>query len=236
MTAFPDIIVLAGGLGTRLKSVVKDLPKPMAPIADRPFLEWLLDYITPLNPSKVILSTGYKHELIQACFGNKYGKVNLEYCVEDTPLGTGGGIKKALKSAKSENVLVLNGDTFFRMDHKDFYAKHLESKSLFSMALKPMGQPYRYGTVGLSNGRIINFNEKDPKLEHGLINTGVYMLNREIISKFPETERFSFEKDFLETSVDLLNMNGFVYDTYFIDIGIPEDYNKANNEFPKLFS
>jgi len=231
---FPDIIILAGGFGTRLQSVVKDVPKPMAPIADKPFLQWLLEYLTPFKPGQIILSTGYKHDSIESYFGKHFKGIPINYSIENEPLGTGGAIKKAMTLVKTKNALVLNGDTFLRIKHLEFFNFHCLNNSIFTMALKPMENPTRYGTVTCDQNRIVQFNEKDEKCENGLINTGVYLLSAMVSEHFPVEEKFSFEKDFLEPKSNELNMHCFVTDAYFIDIGIPEDFQKANNEFPKL--
>lgn len=236
MEAFPDIIILAGGFGTRLQSVVKDVPKPMASVAGKPFLEWLINYLTFLNPNKIILSTGYKHQTIEDHFGNNFKNIPIVYSIETDPLGTGGAIKKAFDLVTTENCLVLNGDTFLKIDHLNFLNFHNKSKALFSMALKPMENPYRYGTVETKGDLINKFNEKNPELLEGLINTGVYLMNKGIFGYFPEQEKFSFETDFMEQKTGEIKMMSFITDDYFIDIGIPEDYKKAQDEFPNLFN
>ncbi|MFM9944517.1 MAG: nucleotidyltransferase family protein [Bacteroidia bacterium] len=236
MGLFPDILILAGGFGTRLQSVVKDVPKPMAPVAGKPFLEWLLNYLEFLKPNKIILSTGYKHETIAGYFGNNFKNIPIDYSVETDPLGTGGAIKRAFNFVESQNFLVLNGDTFLQIDHLNFLNYHIKSKALFSMALKPLKNPTRYGTVETSGESIKKFNEKNPDLSQGLINTGVYLMNKMIISHFPLQEKFSFETNFMELKTGEIEMKGFITDDYFIDIGIPEDYKKANDEFPNLFN
>lgn len=236
MEQFPDIIILAGGFGTRLQSVVKDVPKPMAPVAGKPFLEWLIEYISVLNPNKIILSTGYKHETIEAHFGKSFKNIPIVYSIETNPLGTGGAIKKAFDLVTTDNSLVLNGDTFLQIDHLNFLNSHNISKALFSMALKPMKKPARYGTVETKGDTIKKFNEKNPELSEGLINTGVYLMNKELFKYFPEQEKFSFETDFMERKTGEIEMKSYVTDDYFIDIGIPEDYKKANDEFPILFN
>jgi len=235
-SAFPEIIILAGGFGTRLQSIVKDVPKPMAPIAGKPFLYWLLNYISKYNPPKIILCTGYKHEVIEDYFGNLFEGIPLVYSIETEPLGTGGAIKKAFDLTTCERLIALNGDTFFKMDYKAFLEFHLNNKSEFTMALKPLNKPARYGTVILNDLKIVSFKEKNPDLDQGLINTGVYLFNQTIVQKFPNLLKFSFENDFMEKQTHSMIINGFVSENYFIDIGIPEDFKKANDEFPGLFN
>jgi D-glycero-alpha-D-manno-heptose 1-phosphate guanylyltransferase len=234
-SSFPEIIILAGGFGTRLQSVVKDVPKPMAPIAGKPFLHWLLQYISKYNPPKIILCTGYKHEIIEEYFGNSFKGIPLAYSIEKEPLGTGGAIKKAISLTSTNQIIALNGDTFFQMDYTAFLEFHLNQKGEFSMALKPIKKPARYGTVILNGSKIESFQEKNPELEHGFINTGVYIFNQSVAEKFPGMQKFSFESDFMEKQTKSILMTGYVCENYFIDIGIPEDFQKANNEFTKLF-
>lgn len=231
----PDIIILAGGFGTRLQSVVNEVPKPMAPIAEKPFLEWLLKYLAPFKPKKFILSTGYLHQVIEDYFGNSFEGIPVVYSRETEPLGTGGAIKKALSLVNTEDALVLNGDTFLKVDHHEFYQFHIQHDAIFSMVLKPMEKPTRYGTVTCNINRIENFNEKNEHCEFGLINTGVYLMNKMVEAYLPESEKFSFEKEFLEVQTPSIIMQGFNSDAYFIDIGIPDDFHRANNEFTKLF-
>lgn len=231
----PDIIILAGGFGTRLQSIVKEVPKPMAPIAEKPFLHWLLKYLITFNPKQFILSTGYMHEVIENYFGNSFEGIPVVYSQETEPLGTGGAIKKAMSLVNTEDALVLNGDTFLKVNHHEFYQFHIQQEAIFSMVLKPMDKPTRYGTVACKLNTIEQFNEKNEHCDFGLINTGVYLMNKMIDAYLPENEKFSFEKEFLEVQTQSLNMQGFKSDAYFIDIGIPEDFHRANNEFKTLF-
>lgn len=226
-------IILAGGFGTRLKSVVADVPKPMASVCERPFLAYIMDYLAKANFSKVVLSIGYKGEVIQSYFGNQYKGIAVDYAVEATPLGTGGGILNATATFDESPILVLNGDTFFDVQLEDFYRFYKESKADLVFALKPMIDFERYGTVVLNqSNRIIQFKEKQYQ-QSGLINGGAYILKQSIFKNqgFSIGQRFSFEADFLEKYVGALNFTGFVQDRYFIDIGIPEDYAQAQIDF-----
>ncbi len=224
-------IILAGGFGTRLQSVVKDLPKPMAPVNGKPFLEYVLKYCALNGITKCILSVGYKSDLIQNYFRNKFLNMELEYCVEENPLGTGGAIKAAMKFTDAEEILILNGDTFFDVPVNEMYLLHKKNNSDLSIALKPMKNFDRYGIVNIeSDFSISGFEEKAFRID-GNINGGIYIANRNMMNHFPDSEKFSFEKEFLETKIGKVEMSGFVFDNYFIDIGIPEDYQKAQNEF-----
>lgn len=225
-------IVLAGGLGTRLRGVINDLPKPMAMINGKPFLHYLFLYLTKQRIPKAILSVGYKAGVIEAYFGDKYLDVEIEYCREEEPLGTGGGIKLAFERVTG-NAFVLNGDTFFDVDLPTLAQFHTESGADISLGLKAMQQFDRYGTVELQGNRIVKFEEKKP-VEQGVINGGVYYFNRSVFDGVEE-KKFSFEKEVLEKYVGTKQINGKVFNDYFIDIGIPEDYQKAQTDFVKLF-
>lgn len=226
-----EAIILAGGKGTRLQSVVADVPKPMAQVADRPFLEFLLDELVAANCERVVLSVGYKWEVIKEHFGTEYRGINIGYAVENEPLGTGGAIMLALQKAESDHVLVLNGDTYFEVDLNGFMEAHHASKSPLSIGLKRMENPDRYGTVELSGDRILRFNEKITGLDSGLINAGVYALDKQAFSELDLPTKFSFEAEILEKLVGSWNFHGFEAREFFIDIGIPEDYRKADAYF-----
>jgi D-glycero-alpha-D-manno-heptose 1-phosphate guanylyltransferase len=221
-----EAIVLAGGLGTRLRSVITDLPKPMAPIGDKPFLEYILKYLQKNGISKVILSVGYKWETIKEYFGNSFENIELIYSIEDAPLGTGGAIKKAMSEVVSEKVYIINGDTFFDVDLKSLI---LKDNSKLMLSLKHMEKFDRYGCVKSdANNLVIAFTEKGYK-EIGNINGGIYLASKDIFNGFNLKNMFSFE-DFMQNNFKQLNISSTVFDNYFIDIGIPEDYEKAQNE------
>lgn len=222
-----EVIILAGGLGTRLKGVIDDIPKPMAPVNGKPFLEVLLNNLNKQSFKSVTLSVGYKWEVIKDYFGEKYKDIDIKYSIEKDPLGTGGGISQAMNNTHSSNYLILNGDTLFDIDFTDFKNFHLSNNSDISLALKNMHKPYRYGTVELNLNRITQFVEKR-EIDDGLINCGVYIINNKIKKEFPRG-RFSFEK-FMENNTKKLILNGKIYSDYFIDIGIPEDYAKIQDD------
>lgn len=227
-----EAIVLAGGKGTRLQSVVSNVPKPMAPIGEKPFLALLLQYLQSQGIEKVVLSVGYMYEIIQETFGNSYNGLVISYSVETEPLGTGGAIAKAMTMTEGENVLVLNGDSFIKVELEEI-EKHIPcSKNESLLVLKEMRNISRYGSVVLENDVITAFEEKQFK-EKALINAGVYVLNKDIFKDKHLPEKFSFEKDFLEKEVEKGNLKGIVTNGYFIDIGVPEDYQKAQIELVK---
>ncbi len=226
-----EAIILAGGLGTRLRDAVPDLPKCMAPVAGRPFLFYVINYLRSQGIEKFIFSLGYRHEVIQEYLTNQFSTLNYECTIEEEPLGTGGAIQLACTKATEENVLITNGDTIFKIDIEKLAAVHYENAADATLALKPMADFDRYGIVEINEeNAITNFQEKQ-FCKQGNINGGTYILK---VKSFLETEwptKFSFEKDFLETQQ--FRLFGSVQDEYFIDIGIPEDYNKAQSDFAK---
>ena len=224
-----ECVVLAGGKGTRLRSVVSDLPKCMAPVAGRPFLAWLLDDLREAGFDHIILSLGYKHEAVEAWVATRPDRDSISCVVEEEPLGTGGGVRLALRQAREDAVFILNGDTFFGVDYPAMQAFHRQSGAQATLALKPLRDFDRYGEVTLDGeGRITAFREKRPCAE-GLINGGVYLLQRDALAKMPE--RFSLEKDYFEPKAESAGLAGFRSEGYFIDIGIPADYARAQRDF-----
>ncbi|EAL6117175.1 nucleotidyltransferase family protein, partial [Campylobacter jejuni] len=217
-------IILCGGLGTRLKSVIKDIPKPMAPINDKPFLEFIFEYLKKQGIKEVILAVSYKYEVIQEYFKDEFLGIKIKYSIEKEPLGTGGAIKEALKFIKNE-AYVLNGDTIFDIDLK----KLILNNSKICLALKQMNDFDRYGTVELDSKNYIKlFKEKEFK-KQGLINGGIYFLNKDIFNDFTLQEKFSFE-EFLQENYEKLKAKAHIFDNYFIDIGVPGDYGRFMND------
>ncbi|MEE0948120.1 MAG: nucleotidyltransferase family protein [Bacteroidales bacterium] len=234
-----EAIILCGGKGTRLKEVVNDVPKPLAPIDGIPFLSILMKFLKAQGIERVILATGYMHEKIENLYGNCYEGMEIVYSVEQNPLGTGGAIANALRKIKSENVLVLNGDSVIKFQLNEIKKQFGEIKKQFSeikfhslLILKPMERVERYGAVKTFENRVTAFEEKSFK-EQCLINTGVYILNKEIFNDKAENEVFSFEKDFLEKEVEKGSLFGMECKGFFIDIGVPEDYAAAQNNLIK---
>ena len=226
-----EAIVLAGGFGTRLRHIVPDVPKPMAPMdaAGTPFLQFLLDELLRQGVERVVLSTGYLDEVIVSYFGTSYRGMAIQYSHEDTPLFTGGAVKKALTCCAEPQVFVLNGDTFFGVDLPAMLQQHCAQRADFTIAVKEMRDFDRYGTVVFGEDRRIQaFCEKQP-CACGWINGGVYCLRRDLLQDFPQ-EKFSLEKDFMEKYPEKLRLSAFLSDGYFIDIGIPEDYYRAQRE------
>jgi D-glycero-alpha-D-manno-heptose 1-phosphate guanylyltransferase len=228
-----EAVILAGGLGTRLKTMVSDIPKPMALIRNLPFLLYLLEHLHKYKFEKIILAAGYKYEVIESYFGTSYKNMKLVYSVENVPLGTGGAISKASGLISSDYFFVLNGDTYFELDFDRMEETFIKSKSGLMIALKPMTSFDRYGSVVTSGEKIISFNEKR-FCEKGLINGGIYIIMKDWLNEKAIGNVYSFEKDILEKVVPGEKVAYYISDNYFIDMGVPEDYIKASEELPEL--
>ncbi len=219
-------VVLAGGLGTRLRSVVPDLPKPMAPVAGRPFLAWVLDRLVESGFESAVLAVGYRHEAIRDHFGDDYRGMALRYSVESTPLGTGGAIRLAADHVTAYPVFVLNGDTYLELDYRAMLDAHLQSRASFSVAVCSVPDVSRYGALELDSDHIHGFLEKG-RAGPGFINAGVYLLSAEVLRQIPAGESFSIEQQLLVPRVAELRPLAFQTGGQFIDIGIPEDFERA---------
>jgi D-glycero-alpha-D-manno-heptose 1-phosphate guanylyltransferase len=231
-----ECIILAGGLGTRLRGVVSDAPKCMAPINGSPFLAYVLQYLAAQHATRAVLSLGYKHEVVTEWLNTTSLPFPIDYVIEREPLGTGGGLQLAMHEATEKDVVVLNGDTLFQTDLRAQAVFHKDTGASATLALKELLHIERYGIVNISaNGRITSFEEKKYR-NKGLINGGVYIINKEKFLSKNLPERFSFEKDYLEQFVDADDFYGIVSEAYFIDIGIPEDYAQAQDDFKTLFA
>ncbi|MCQ5131136.1 HAD-IIIA family hydrolase [Butyricicoccus faecihominis] len=223
-----EAIVLAGGFGTRLAHIVSDVPKPMAPVCGRPFLRFILDDLQAKGIERVILAVGYKQEVIRNYFGAAYRGMQVVYSSEETPLFTGGAIKQALALCRDEFVYVVNGDTLFQVDLKQMERFRRDKDLRFVLATKRMEKFDRYGTLEIEQGRIKAFYEKQ-FCEAGWINGGIYLMSRSFLDAVHETT-FSFENEILEKWVDKERLGAFPSDGYFIDIGIEDDYLRAQEE------
>lgn len=226
-------IILAGGLGTRLRSVISELPKCMAPVAGKPFLHYVIDHLQQEGIQNFIFSIGYKSESIVDYINDQYGqssKLNMQFSIEDEPLGTGGAIKLALNKISEKNILICNGDTLFKINIEKLSNFHLQHNSDCTLSLKPMNNFDRYGVVKLNDDDSIQSFKEKQFYENGFINGGMYDLNADEFMKENLPEKFSFEKDYLEKFVGKKKMYAAVQDEYFIDIGIPEDYERAQKE------
>lgn len=227
-----EALILAGGLGTRLRSVVEDLPKAMAPVAGKPFLHFVIHHLQLQGIRRFIFSLGYKHEIIEEYLEKELAHLDYSIALESEPLGTGGGILLGCQMASEPNILICNGDTLFRLDVAALASFHLQHQSECTLALKPMNHFDRYGVVETdATGRVTSFQEKKP-VASGAINGGVYALQLDAFLRHHFSEKFSFEKDYLEANVSNPDVKifGMKQNAYFIDIGIPEDFAKANIE------
>ena len=225
-----EAIILAGGLGTRLRSAVPDLPKCMAPINGVPFISYLIDNLINEGVTNFIFSLGYKSELFISFLEEKLPMKNYLIVIEDEPLGTGGAIKLACKKAKDENVIALNGDSLFKVNLKELMHFHLEKKSRCTLALKPMQDFERYGSVEIDAVQKINSFKEKQFITKGCINGGVYAIEVASFLQKSLEDKFSMEQDYLEKYSGEGNFYGFIQEGYFIDIGIPEDFVRAQIE------
>lgn len=227
-----EAIVLAGGLGTRLRSVVSDLPKAMAPIAGQPFLAYLLQFLESQGIARVVLAVGYRNESIRGSFGARYQGLELVYSVEEEPLGTGGALLRALPHIDGAYSFVLNGDTFLRLNYQAMAAKlERQPDTQLVVALRQVADASRYGAAVVARGRIEGFTARGTR-GPGLINAGCYLVSRDIFERYPMPSKFSWEADFLEARAREILPMAFECDVPFIDIGIPEALQEAQTLIP----
>ena len=232
---FKEAIILAGGFGTRLSHVVSNVPKPMAPVFGKPFLCYLLDRLIEAGIEHVILATGHLHEVIDRYFANGYRGLRITCSYESTPLFTGGAIRQAAQYIDSEDFLVLNGDTLFDIDLQKLYAFHTSRQAKLSVALRHVEDTSRYGSVCTEKERITAFTEKAESSGEGDINGGIYCINQDWLMSLQLPVKFSFEKELMQPLAGKEGFYGMRFNDYFIDIGVPEDYYRAQREFPAIF-
>lgn len=227
-----EAIILAGGLGTRLKKVVPDLPKPMAPVAGRPFLEILLSMLASKGFTRVILSLGFMSEKISLHFGDSYLGMDLIYEVEGQPLGTGGAIRAALAQCEEDHAFIFNGDTYLELEVDELEKLWQESHNPV-IVVREVPDTTRFGRVEISDGRVIVFLEKGES-GLGLINAGCYVLPKYALDEFPLGQPFSIETEFFIKNLQHIRFDGFITQGRFIDIGVPVDYSLAQTELAGL--
>ena len=228
-----EAIILAGGLGTRLREVLPDIPKSMAPVDGRPFLSFVIDHLRIQGIQRFVFSLGYKWEMIEQYLQQHYPTLNHTSVIEEEPMGTGGAIQLAIQKVVSENVFIANGDTLFKAKLKELSQLQKNKNAACTLALKPLKQFDRYGAVELDKEKkIISFREKQ-FYENGFINGGLYLLNKTRFLDHSFPEKFSFEKEYLEKYYREESFYASVQDEYFIDIGIPKDYQKAQDDLKK---
>ncbi len=220
-------LILAGGLGTRLRGVLPDTPKVLAPVLGRPFLAHLLDALDAAGIREVVLCTGYKAEQVEQAFGLKYKKLTIHYSREDEPLGTGGALRQAALAGQRQQFLALNGDSFVAVDLPKFVAWHQARGWAGSLVLTRVPDAGRFGTVrSEEDGRILSFDEKQGRAEPGWINAGIYLLTRDLLSSLPATGAVSIERDAFPHWIER-GLGGFRVEAPFLDIGTPETLAQA---------
>lgn len=223
-----EAIILAGGKGTRLKSVLDDCPKPMAIIGGKPFIEWILLMLRRQGIQRTVICTGHLSEIVESYFGNGRGiGMEIAFAHDPFPLGTGGAVRNALGKTSSKQILVLNGDSYLRINLSNFLKAHLECEARVSISLVQVEDSSRYGSVKVNKDRKVKaFLEKSPGKQPGLINAGIYLLERNVVKEIPEGKMISLEKEIFPDLIGK-HLYGVLCDGPFIDIGIPESFNKA---------
>lgn len=228
MHAADEAIVLVGGLGTRLRSVVSDLPKPIAPVAGRPFLAHVLDQLAVSGLRRVILATGHLAEKVEQAIGPHWAGMQISYSREEAPLGTGGAISLAATQLHGDGVHLLNGDTFLRYDLRELERVVHAAGVPLGMALAQVPDVGRYGAVDIAAGRVVAFHEKGGH-GAGLINAGSYFLTVAGVAALPSLPNYSFESKVLPAWVASRQVVALTSTRDFIDIGVPEDYARAQS-------
>lgn len=230
------VIILAGGLGTRLKGVLGDLPKPLALVAGKPFLIWLLKYLQKQDINEVYISVGSTYDAILNLIGHKFENIRINYLVEDSPLGTGGAIFSAIKRINYEEILVFNGDTLSQVDIGSFVVKCQDNQADIGLSLCKLNSSGRYGRVEVdSANNVIGFAEKTHE-GPGFINAGIYYFRNSVnLINLDVASKFSFENDFLPICNKCLKLMAFCESRNFIDIGVPEDLERAQVFIPHNF-
>ena len=236
-----EAIVLAGGFGTRLSERLQGVPKPMALVAGRPFLEILLTRLQRAGCDHVVLSVGYLHQVIQDHFGASFLGMRVDYAIESAPLGTGGAIRLALNQIREESVLVLNGDTFLQADYADMMRFHAAEGAAATIAVVHQPNIARYGGVVVEGNRIVGFEEKsrfddgqNSGPNPGLISAGAYVLARNLAWPPNLGKRFSIERDFFAPEIGRLRPAAYMVEGFFLDIGLPEDLDRAQTDLAQF--
>lgn len=224
-------LILAGGLGTRLRSVVSQRPKVLAETCGRPFLSRLLDQLTAVGVAEAVLCTGYLGEQVEATFGRSYDGLHLVYSRETTPLGTGGALRAALPLAAGDPLLVMNGDSYFQVDLSAFWAYHQAHAAPATLALARVPDTQRFGQVTVAgDGRVLAFEEKGSRDGSGWINAGLYLLGRERLQAIPAQGAVSLERQCFPAWIGH-GLYGYQAEGAFLDIGTPESYAAAAEFF-----
>jgi D-glycero-alpha-D-manno-heptose 1-phosphate guanylyltransferase len=225
-------IVLAGGLGTRLRALVPDSPKPMALVAGRPFLAYILDFLVQQKFTDCVISTGYKGDVIHTYFGRSFGPMQITYASEHHPLGTGGAIKRALEACRADTVFVFNGDTFFELDCDRLLLRQQQANRPLIVG-RFVSDVSRYGRLDTRDELVVGISEKSAA-GPGIVNAGCYLLPKDALVTYTQSLPFSFERDFLATTLPTHPFALHLATGLFIDIGTPEDYLAAQSIFRGL--
>lgn len=227
-----EAVILAGGLGTRLRSVLPDRPKPLALVAGRPFLAWILDMVAAAGVRRAVICTGYLAQMVEDELGQRHGSLELSYSREETPRGTGGALLDALPQITSQTILMLNGDSLCLADLRQFAAEHRRRAAVASLLLTHVDDCSRYGRVELAaDGRVLAFVEKGGEATPGWINAGIYLLQRDALAEWPSHgEPISIERQIFPTWQSRGQLWGHAQGAApFIDIGTPESFAAAES-------
>jgi len=222
-------IILAGGRGLRLGLLTEQTPKPLLIVAGRPFIFHILDYALKQGIERVVIATGYLAEQFERTIGHRYRGLSILYSNEGVPLGTGGAIALAMKKVPEPAAVVLNGDTFFPVDLSSLFSVYLNLRAGMVMALRHVNDASRYGAVNLENGWVSSLREKGVA-GPGNINGGVYLLSVSVFQRDAERDAFSLETDMLPQWIKKSMVAGLVSNAYFIDIGVPADFERAQQD------
>jgi D-glycero-alpha-D-manno-heptose 1-phosphate guanylyltransferase len=227
-------VLLAGGFGTRLRSHIADVPKPLAPIAGKPFIAWLIHSLIQQGVTAITLSLHHEWQKIQDYFNANPLSITLNYAVEDEALGTGGAMAYALQQYPTrEPTLVLNGDSYMQVNIAELYSQHTKTNAQITLVTREVADTGRYGKITEKSGILTDFTQGKIG-EPGLINTGIYVLDPQLFLANPMQKAFSFEHDFLPMYLSQNPIHSFKVEGYFIDIGLPEDYERARKELPDV--
>ncbi|MGG9962340.1 nucleotidyltransferase family protein [Ferruginibacter sp. SUN106] len=226
-----EAIILAGGPGTRLQTVVSDVPKCLAPVNGIPFINFIIAYLKNEGVTRFIFSLGYKSEIVTDYLDVHFNELEKVYVIEKEQLGTGGAVKKACEAVTAQDVVIVNGDTIFNISLPDLLQAHHSKNAACTIALNHMYDFERYGTAEFNKDGIITAFHEKKICSKGYINGGIYILNVSEFLKKDLPEKFSFEKDYLEKYVAEQTFIGVVFYSYFTDIGVPEDYEAFQKKY-----
>ncbi|QWR77100.1 nucleotidyltransferase family protein [Candidatus Magnetomonas plexicatena] len=231
-----DIVILCGGVGSRLTPLISDRPKPMADINGKPFLDLVINYYRSFGAWRFILCTGHMSDFIENYYKANTQDVEIVLSKENTPLGTAGGVKNAAKMIKSEPFFVINGDSFCKVDVSDFYAFHRRMSPSVSMAVTEVKDAHSYGSVIIDTSqRITGFMEKSEVSEKAYINAGIYLFNNtDVLNLIPSETKYSLEYDFFPKIAGSGAFYGYITNAPLFDIGTPERYERALRELKEI--